>query len=211
MNRRKFQDTLVSNSHMNTRINLTTDSWVDTRIAECGLTFEEFEELWREKPVDKATILLYGKQVQCPRYTRNYLVPYTFSGTAHVATPTLPPVLEKIYRESKLQCPELNQCLVNFYDADGAIGKHSDDEPNIVKGSEIHSWTFGPAKRVFVIEPKNHTMLTRYKISVDHNSLLVMGGTCQQTHVHYVPKQKVDENGDERRINVTFRCFKNKT
>ena len=39
--------------------------------------------------------------------------------------------------------------------------------------------------------------------------LLVMGGACQQTHVHGVPKRrKKDEGAPGRRISWTFRQFK---
>lgn len=216
--RRVFKDVIIANSLENNRYDLTPcgSSWVETRLADVGLTLDEFDELWRlEKPSERATINLYGRIVTCPRYTKNYLCAYEFSGKVHeTAAPSLPPALEKIFRCSKLICPELNQCLVNFYDADGCINKHSDDEPCIIVGSPIHSWTFGPATRQFVLEPKiGYYMpdpVARHKITVVHNSFLIMGGTCQQTHVHHVPKAAGGRSTevDGRRINVTFRCLK---
>lgn len=119
----------------------------------------------------------------------------------------MPVVLTKIFDISKTTNPKLNQCLVNFYDADGSIGKHCDDEKGIVRNSEIHSWTFGPATRYFELEPMIGTdSVERYKVEVNHNTHLIMGGRCQETHVHQV-KKAAQINGDGRRINVTFREF----
>lgn len=69
----------------------------------------------------------------------------------------------------------------------------------MVKYSEIHSCTFGPATRYFVLEPK--LGLDRIKIKVNHNTLVIMGGRCQETHWHQVLK-KADsgEEINERRI-----------
>lgn len=184
-------------------------SWIELRrVSSCegGLTFEEFEQLWSEKPSKKASIKLFGKTIECPRYTKNYLTSYKFSGVEHGAEEKLPRVLEKIFQYSKAISPDLNQCLVNFYEANGSIGKHSDNEKQIVKGSQIHSWTFGPASRFFILESKDG--LSRFKVNVNHNTLLIMGGKCQETHIHHVPKKKgITHENDERRINVTFREF----
>lgn len=170
-----------------------------------GLTMQEFEELWTEKPQEKATITIYGKTITCPRYTKNYLQKYRFSGTVHQANDELPPLVKKLFEYSKNLSPSLNQCLVNFYDSDGSIGKHCDDERQIIKDSDIHSWSFGPAIRFFILEAKDKS--NRFKIKVDHNTLLIMGGRCQTTHFHQVPKIKDKLGTDGRRINVTFRSF----
>lgn len=208
-NRKKRSETVVVPDKQLQKLYLTEDnqSWIVVGHFDSdeGITLDEFEELWSEKPHERATIKLFGKTIQCPRYTKNYLINYNFSGVDHVAENELPPVLGKIFRKSKSIYPPLNQCLVNFYDADGSIGKHSDNEKEIVKWSEIHSWTFGPAVRHFILDSKDGTK--RFKITVDHNTILIMGGKCQETHIHYVPKAKTACGFDERRINVTFRHF----
>lgn len=209
--RRKFIDIYVEPTHTLETIQLNDTSWVKVGIVEDGLTMHEFEQLWtEEKPLQRATIKIRGNTIECPRYTKNYLVPYTFSGQIHrTADENVPGVLDKILLRSKAMNPKLNQCLVNFYEADGSIGKHCDDEKQIVRYSEIHSWTFGPATRYFVLEPK--VGLKRFKIAVKHNTLLIMGGHCQETHYHQVLKKSIDRENknsndeNERRINVTFR------
>lgn len=210
--KRKFDEVYIEPSNKEfKKIYLTDDklNWIDlghVDSMEGGLTFKEFEQLWNEKPSKKATIKMFGKTIECPRYTKNYLTPYTFSGIEHNAQEKLPPVLEKVYEYSKRISPNLNQCLVNFYEANGSIGKHCDNEKQIVKGSEIHSWTFGPASRYFILESKDG--LKKFKVNVNHNTLLIMGGKCQETHFHQVLKKTniIDEK-NERRINVTFREF----
>ena len=51
--------------------------------------------------------------------------------------------------------PSLNQSLVNWYEYDGSIGKHSDNNRQLQDNSDIFSYSFGPASRNFILEPKN--------------------------------------------------------
>ena len=111
--------------------------------------------------------------------------------------------------------PDLNQSLVNWYEMDGSIGKHSDDTRQLKTNSEIFSFSFGPAKRTFTLEPKQNKQKskkeeTKYNKQLEHNTLVIMGGECQTTHCHSVPKKNGNINNavNERRLNVTFRCFK---
>lgn len=190
-----------------TYLTLDRQSWIDLKqVSESeGLSLDEFEGLWSMKPENKATIVICGKQIECPRYTRNYLAEYIFSGIQHKVSP-MPPVLERLLAYSRQTSPNLNQCLVNWYEATGSIGRHADDEKQIVKGSDIHSWTFGPAERFFVLDSKDGTR--KIKVKVGHNTLVVMGGKTQETYFHQVPKKTtLGAAENERRINVTFREF----
>jgi alkylated DNA repair dioxygenase AlkB len=48
----------------------------------------------------------------------------------------------------------------------------------------------------------------RLDITAEHGIIMIMGGQCQNTHKHQVPKisdKKAKEYG--RRINITFRMF----
>jgi alkylated DNA repair dioxygenase AlkB len=43
-----------------------------------------------------------------------------------------------------------------------------------------------------------------------HGTVVVMGGTCQKTHKHAVPKVTGKKaEGMKPRINITFRIFRN--
>ena len=81
--------------------------------------------------------------------------PYKFSGLNHEADLNMPKRIECLLNEfSKKLNPDLNQSLVNWYESNGSIGKHSDDTRQLKPNSEIFSFSFGPAKRTFILEPK---------------------------------------------------------
>ena len=181
-----------------------------------GLTIEDFEDLWNLKPQEKAKMKIAGRVIECPRYSKSYLQSYKFSGLDHEADLDMPERIVRLLDDfAKKMNPDLNQTLINWYESDGSIGKHSDDERHLKPNSEIFSFSFGPGKRNFILEPKRSKPKTvnekppKYKIQLEHNTLVIMCGECQTTHCHSVPKMKeLDIHADERRINVTFRCFK---
>lgn len=122
--RRTFNNIIIEPSNANLQlVELGEGSWVKVGYI-VGLTMDEFEQLWNDKPIQRARIKIRGNTIECPRFTKNYLLPYTFSGQNNLAIEKLPLVLNKIYQLSKNMNPKLNQCLVNFYEADGSIGKH---------------------------------------------------------------------------------------
>lgn len=93
-----------------------------------------------------------------------------------------------------------NGALINYY-ANGrqSVGWHSDDEPEIVAGSDIASLTLG-ASRDFIVRHKT----TRQRLTLQLNSgdLLLMMWPMQQHWQHTLPKRlKVTTP----RINFTFR------
>ena len=192
-------------------INNDESSWISFRKLrvenDCGLTMDDFEELWQHKPSDKLQVKYNDVLVNCPRYSTSYLQPYKFSGLNHEANMNMPERIKKLFEYCKTNLnPSLNQSLVNWYEPNGSIGKHSDDTRQLMPNSEIFSFTFGPAVRTFRLEPKFNNLENKiYHIKVEHNTLIIMGGRCQHTHMHSVPKVFNDNN---RRLNVTFRCFK---
>ena len=177
-----------------------------------GMSLDDFEELWNQKPEKKLQIKIAGKIIDCPRYSKSFLKPYKFSGLDHEADFNLPKQVVKLLEFSKTINPDLNQSLVNWYESEGSIGKHSDDKKQLKEDSDIFSFSFGPAKRTFILEPKNSDKVSvnkkKYHVSVNHNTLVIMGGKCQSTHAHSVPKVNEIDRANGRRVNVTFRCFK---
>lgn len=95
--------------------------------------------------------------------------------------------------------------LINWYD-DGNhyIGKHSDDEKQIVPGSNIYSFSFGSSNRIFRIRDKYNKLRPFIDLEMPHGTLIIMGGDMQKGYTHEVPKSKKVK---DRRINVTFRRF----
>jgi alkylated DNA repair dioxygenase AlkB len=184
----------------------SNSSWIKIVKLNDGLSMEQFEELWKMKPEKKLLIKIAGKNVECPRYSKNYLKSYRFSGFDHEADLNPPELVRILLKYSQTLNTDLNQCLANWYEADGYIGKHSDDTKQLKHDSEIFSFSFGPARRIFTLEPKKSGK--RISVVLEHYVLVIMGGKCQFSHRHSVEKVKNDEKLNGRRVNVTFRCFK---
>ena len=91
--------------------------------------------------------------------------------------------------------------LLNLYrDGKDSNGWHADDEPELGKNPVIASVSLG-APRFFHLR-HNHDHKHRYKLLLEHGSLLLMGGATQHFWKHQVAKtaKKVGP-----RINLTFR------
>lgn len=80
-----------------------------------------------------------------------------------------------------------NGVLVNYY-ANGKdrMGAHSDDEPEIVHGSDIASLSLG-ASRDFVLKHKHSK--TKYTLTLSSGDLLIMHWPMQQDWLHSLPKR----------------------
>jgi len=175
---------------------------------QTGLTIVQFEELWKLKPENRLLIKISDKIIECPRYSKSYLKSYKFSGIDHESDQNLPELVAKIFEYSKTINPKLNQCLANWYEYNGCIGKHSDDTRQLLDDSDIFSFSFGPATRYFFLEPKKNSSGKHLRIELKHNVMIIMGGKCQTTHYHSVERVKNGSIKDGRRLNLTFRCFK---
>jgi len=121
--------------------------------------------------------------------------------------------------------PVYNQILLNWYlDGNHSIGAHADDKTHFVKSglgetvvysiSLYEKGTKGKP-RILRMKPKkkkNDTNTSpntdRLDITLTNGLVLVMGGMCQSTHTHQVPKQTKDPESYAPRFNITLRCFK---
>lgn len=198
------------------RTNLTDDkkSWVDIFPLpnELHLSKESFKELWKLHPKEKGKIMIYGKEIETPRYLQSYGLPYKFSGKEHDAKP-FPPFIKRYLdyanslKEYTKDFGQFNMCLVNWYrDGTNYISYHSDDETRIVTdkmgNTTILSISFGQQRRFLL---RNKLLKDTKEFKLLDNNVLIMGGTTQKTHNHSVPKEmKVQD----KRINLTFRIFK---
>lgn len=188
------------------KVVLDDECWVDrmTQLPEeAKFDKAKFEELWKAHPEEKGVVTIYGRDVATPRWQQSYLKPYYFSGKTHDAI-DMPAVVVPLFEWVKSINPGVNQCLVNWYqDGSHYIGAHSDDETQLIPGSDIFSFSYG-STREFYIHKKPHTAAVK-KIRMPHNSVLVMRGLMQKRYKHSVPNTK---KVCDRRINITFRCFK---
>ncbi|MFT4674117.1 MAG: alkylated DNA repair dioxygenase AlkB [Saprospiraceae bacterium] len=172
--------------------------------AQALLFQEEIKQdtLWQEDDIK-----LFGKVYKQPRLTALYGdsdKPYRYSNiqmTPNQWTPTLLKIKEDIERISN---QKFTSVLLNLYrDGSDSNGWHSDDEKELGKHPFIASLSFG-ANRIFHFKHRQDPRL-KFKIALEHGSLLLMGGATQEFWKHQIPKTKRKLSP---RINLTFRQIK---
>ena len=196
-------------TEFNVNIDPTNKSWIKyfPFLPETlSLNEEQFEELWNLHPKEKGIVKIMGKEIETPRWQQAYGQSYAFSGTVNKALPFHPIILKYVNwanEQTKNEKEEFNMALLNWYEnGDHYIGHHSDDEKQLIQKSPIYCFSFG-ASRDFVL--KNKITKENTKVELENNSLIIMGGTCQKTHTHTLPKRK---KVNEKRISITLRKFK---
>lgn len=187
------------------RIELCKKSWL--------LIYREFytpsqlqlECVTSEMPSVAHTIQIAGKSVKLPRMQRSYGHSYRYSGAVAESVPLTPQISDIIDRVTQLQLgPAPNMCLVNWYrNGDDYIGPHSDDISQMLPGSPIYSLSWGDS-RTFRLLPRKGVIGQSIDLVLNNGDLVIMGGDCQLTHTHQVPKKP----GGTLRVNFTMRTFK---
>jgi alkylated DNA repair dioxygenase AlkB len=180
-------------------------SWIKYLDLHNGLKLNdsEFEELWKLRPVDDQYIKIFNKMTKIPRKQQTYGISYCFSGVCFDALP-IPDIIKPFLDyANKIEQGFFNMALVNWYnDGDDYIGFHSDDESQLINNSPIYCFSYG-CQRDFILKSK-YLKDEKLKLTLENNSLVIMGGTCQKTHQHSIPKRK----NKTRRISITLRQFK---
>lgn len=201
--------------------NNSFNSWIIYKPEFFKLSKDEFEELKNMMPTTAHQVKLFDKLVDLPRLQLCFGQSYQYSGTTSHAIQEIPQLIQKamdmvnehFMKSTKTNIPIYKMCLVNYYrNGNDYIGFHSDDEKQIIPNTPIYSISLG-SKRKFKLKIKDkfesincNDKLNEFEIEPDDSSLLIMGGTCQKTHKHSVPKTSKDVN---LRINLTFRAFNN--
>lgn len=171
-----------------------------------------FDSLWARRPDAKTQALIHGRWVDMPRLQQAFGVDYVFSGQTSTGAPfSAAPEVDEV--RARLCRPDVggssadrfNGALVNFY-ADGShcIGAHSDTIKWLVPGEPIITVSWG-ATRAFQLFPRPGAPggAVRLRLELRDGDVLAMGGTCQLTHKHAVPRTKRRVGP---RISLTFRC-----
>ena len=110
-------------------------------------------------------------------------------------------LLELLGQIQKVSQHYFNCVLLNLYrDGADSNGWHADNEKELGKHPQIASFSFG-ATRFFHFKHRK-IKSERYKMELQHGSLLLMEGAMQEHWLHQIPKTKKPL---EPRINLTFR------
>ncbi|NRA94548.1 MAG: alpha-ketoglutarate-dependent dioxygenase AlkB [Psychroserpens sp.] len=152
-------------------------------------------------------IRIFGKTYKQPRLTALYAQnnePYSYSNIAMHPSPFTDELLEikrKVEQEAQ---HKFTTVLLNLYrDGNDSNGWHADNEKELGVNPIIASVSFGQV-RPFHFKHRN-IKDERYKLDLEHGSLLLMKGAMQQYWLHQIAKTK---KRIEERINLTFRTIK---
>lgn len=157
------------------------------------------EVAWSQRP-----ITVFGREVLQPRLIGwAGLKPYRYSGQTLAPRPFGPVLAQLLWAVEAATELSFDHVLLNRYrDGQDHMGMHADDEPELGESPQIAALSLG-ARRRFVLEPKPKKLRhKKVSMSLEHGSLLVMGGRIQHAYRHGVPKQG---SVSDERINVTFR------
>ncbi len=109
--------------------------------------------------------------------------------------------------ENMEDIPLYNACLQNWYEPIDIIGLHCDDESYLIPGLPIFSLSWGGTRRfLFRSKQKKEQSIGKVELWLESGDLLIMGGTCQETHKHEEPKvRSTMDPATYKRINWTIR------
>ncbi|MBX2827120.1 MAG: alpha-ketoglutarate-dependent dioxygenase AlkB [Flavobacteriaceae bacterium] len=165
-----------------------------------------YEKLYQETPWQQDDIKVFGKIYPQPRLTALYgseEKTYSYSGITmfpKLFTSTLLKIKNQVEERTN---ERFNTVLLNLYrDGNDSNGWHSDDEKELGTNPVIASVSLG-AKRCFQMKHKRDKKL-KYKLFLNHGSLLLMSGETQHHWKHQLPKTK---KMMAPRINLTFRAL----
>lgn len=152
-------------------------------------------------------ITVFGKTYPQPRLTALYAnnnKPYSYSNITMLPVEFTSELLEIKNKMEELAKISFTTCLVNRYrNGNDSNGWHADNEKELGKNPIIASISLG-AERFFHLKHTTNPAL-KYKLLLEHGSLLIMGGKTQQYWKHQLPKT-AKQIGE--RINLTFRVIK---
>ncbi|TNE85603.1 MAG: alpha-ketoglutarate-dependent dioxygenase AlkB [Deltaproteobacteria bacterium] len=147
--------------------------------------------------------VVFGKEVVQPRLSAwAGAIPYRFSGQTlepRAPSPTLAALSERVVDAVG---HAFNHVVINRYrDGSDWIARHADNERELGYRPLIAALSLGATRR-FELYRKKGRRTERKRLT--HGSLLVMGGSCQHTWRHALPK---DPACTDERLNLTWRTL----
>lgn len=154
---------------------------------------------WKED-----SIRIFGKTYAQPRLTALYGEqdkPYSYSGIQMYPTTFTPELRDLKVSIEALSGQDFTTCLLNLYrDGQDSNGWHADNEKELGVCPCIASVSLGASRAFHLKHRKDPSQ--RYRMQLDHGSLLLMGGRMQEYWLHQIPKTRKPVG---ERINLTFR------
>ncbi len=160
------------------RIDLGEGAWLD--YAPLWLSGHEalYARLVDAAEWSQPAVHMYDRQVVTPRLVAR------FDQTIHEALPDLVDALSHRYDV------RLDQLSAGWYrTGNDSVAPHGDRIARDRASATVATISLGGARR-FLIRSRRGEPSRRF--SLGHGDLVVMGGACQRTHVHGVPKTAAD-------------------
>ena len=165
---------------------------------------ELFIKLKNTIPWQQDPIKVFGKTYLQPRLTSLHSINKNEYSYSNITMESKPMTAELIYLKnqiSKILINDFNTVLLNHYrDGKDSNGWHADNEKELGVNPVIGSVSLGQERVFHLKHKKNKT--DRFKIMLQHGSLLIMSGSMQHNWLHQIPKTSRVIND---RINLTFR------
>ncbi|OZV67503.1 alpha-ketoglutarate-dependent dioxygenase AlkB family protein [Winogradskyella aurantia] len=167
-----------------------------------------FEIISDETNWQQDNIKVFGKTYKQPRLTGLYgetNQPYSYSNIIMYPRPFTKTIMTIKRDIEAISNEKFNTVLINLYrDGNDSNGWHGDNEKELGMNPVIASLSLGEVRPFHF----KHRKLKeeRYKINLQHGSLLLMKGEMQHHWLHQIAKtkKKIDP-----RINLTFRRLLN--
>lgn len=159
------------------------------------------ESLMAELEWEQRSNLVFGKEVLQPRLCAwAGAIPYKFSGQTLEARSPTPTVVDLSQRVIQAVPHPFNHVVINHYRTGRDwVAKHADNERELGYRPLIVAISLGSTRRFDLMRKKGRRLV---KLQLEHGSLLVMGGACQHTWRHALPKAAAVS---EPRLNLTWR------
>lgn len=179
-----------------TRIDLGRGAWLEVCRGYLLGTAELFEQLVREVPWSEESRWMYDRVVAVPRLTAH------FGAGAPLPSPLLAEARDEI---SRWYAPELGEALTTtgcclYRDGRDSVAWHGDRIGRGRSEDTVVAILSLGAARPFLLRPRGGGRSCRFVL--DAGDLLVMGGSCQRTFDHAVPKTAASVGP---RVSVQFR------
>ena len=187
---------------------------------------DDFRELWAfaeahvaatPNPLNKNTFL---RRKQCTfgaEYKFGNQQPQSFCSSGENAM-TWPKLITSVLESTQSRVPPGVQhsyfaVHANWYPGGAGVAKHADDEPSMITGMPIFSYTFledDTKPRVFNVYSKQAGGDHVFSAPLHSGDLVIMGGDMQDEFVHEIPTHDIRRFEGARRINLTVRAFHDK-